>query len=98
MNVGHHPSNPNQIPEIIVSQQTANTAILTTAPGGATIERGIAPNEVDIRRAHQRSYDEYESDDELRREDISFAIDGGKNSIYIFFVLFIVSNLINFHF
>lgn len=37
-------------------------------------------NEVEIRRAHQRSYDEYESDDELRREDISFTIDGEKLS------------------
>ena len=25
----------------------------------------------------QRHYDEYESDDELKREDISFPIDGG---------------------
>lgn len=79
VNAGLHPSNSNQIPEIIVSQQTANTAILTTAPGGATIERGIVTNETEIRRSHQRSYDDYESDDELRREDISFTIDGGEN-------------------
>lgn len=75
-NVGLHPANENQIPQIIVSQQTANATILTTAPGGATIERGIPDTE--MRRSHQRSYDEYESDDELRREDISFTIDGGK--------------------
>lgn len=25
-----------------------------------------------MRRSHNRSYDDYESDDELRREDISF--------------------------
>lgn len=53
--------------------------MLSTAPGGATIERGMPPNEIEIRR-HQRSYDEYDSDDELRREDISFTIDGGKRS------------------
>lgn len=75
-----------QIPEIIVSQQAANANILTTTPGGATIERGIqAANETEIRRSHQRSYDDYESDDELRREDISFAIDGGKILILSFY-------------
>lgn len=80
VNSGIHHTNPNQIPEIIVSQQTANATILATVPGGATIERGIAANEVEIRRSHQRSYnDEYDSDDELRREDISFTIDGGKH-------------------
>lgn len=72
-----HQVNENQIPQIIVSQQTANTTILTTAPGGATIERGIPVTEAEMRRSHQRSYDDYESDDELRREDISFTIDGG---------------------
>ncbi|XP_055318978.1 putative transcription factor capicua isoform X6 [Sitodiplosis mosellana] len=79
-NVGLHQVNENQIPQIIVSQQTANTTILTTAPGGATIERGIPVTEAEMRRSHQRSYDEYESDDELRREDISFTIDGEKLS------------------
>lgn len=74
-----HQVNENQIPQIIVSQQTANASILTTAPGGATIERGIPANESEIRRSHQRPYDDYESDDELRREDISFTIDGGMN-------------------
>lgn len=79
INAGIHQTGAGQIPEIIVSQQAANATILTTAPGGATIERGIqAANETEIRRSHQRSYDEYESDDELRREDISFAIDGGR--------------------
>lgn len=72
-------SGAGQIPEIIVSQQAANTTISTTTPGGATIERGAqAANETEIRRSHQRSYEEYESDDELRREDISFPIDGGR--------------------
>lgn len=84
--VGLHQANENQIPQIIVSQQTANATILTTAPGGATIERGIPINDSEVRRSHQRSYDEYESDDELRREDISFTIDGGKNlSKYLHF-------------
>lgn len=79
INAGSHQSGAGQIPEIIVSQQAANATILTTTPGGATIERGIqAANETEIRRSHQRSYDEYESDDELRREEISFAMDGGK--------------------
>lgn len=79
INAGIHQSAAGQIPEIIVSQQAANATILTTTPGGATIERGIqAANESDIRRSHQRSYDDYESDDELRREEISFAIDGGR--------------------
>lgn len=81
--------NENQIPQIIVSQQTVNTTILSTAPGGATIERGMPTAEAEMRRSHQRSYDEYESDDELRREDISFTIDGGMeihefSSIFIF--------------
>lgn len=71
----HQPS-AGQIPEIIVSQQAVNATILTTVSG----ERGIqAANETEIRRSHQRSYDEYESDDELRREDISFPIDGGRS-------------------
>lgn len=78
LNAGIHQSGAGQIPEIIVSQQMANATVLTTTPGGATIERGIqAANETEIRQAHQRSYDEYESDDELRREEISFPIDGG---------------------
>lgn len=79
INAGIHQSGAGQIPEIIVSQQAANATILTTTPGGATIERGIqAANETEIRRTHQRSYDDYESDDELRREEISFTMDGGK--------------------
>jgi len=82
VHVGSHQSNTNQIPEIIVSQQTVNTTILSTAPGGATIERGMPPNEIEIRR-HQRPYDEYDSDDELRREDISFTIDGGEKNYFL---------------
>lgn len=82
INAGIHQSGAGQIPEIIVSQQAANATILTTTPGGATIERGIqAANETEIRRSHQRSYDDYESDDELRREEISFTMDGGKTLI-----------------
>lgn len=82
VNVGSHQPPSNQIPEIIVSQQAVNATILSTAPGGATIERGIPSNEIEIRRSHQRSYDEYDSDDDLRREDISFTIDGGTKKIF----------------
>lgn len=57
----------NQIPEIIVSQQTANSPMLLA--GSSNNERH---NDSDLRRSHARSYDEYDSDDELRREDISF--------------------------
>lgn len=86
--VGLHQVNENQIPQIIVSQQTVNTTVLSTAPGGATIERGMPVTEAEMRRSHQRSYDEYESDDELRREDISFTIDGGMEIQQIFFNFF----------
>lgn len=41
-----------------------------------------------------RSYDEYESDDELRREEISFSIDGGSYNfiIHAFLVLSVFAN------
>lgn len=70
-----HQSSAGQIPEIIVSQQAVNPTILTTTPGERANQ---SANETEIRRSHQR-FDEYESDDELRREDISFPIDGGKS-------------------
>lgn len=81
VNVGAHQSNANPIPEIIVSQQAVNATILSSSSGVANIERGLPSNEIEIRRSHQRSYDEFDSDDELRREDISFTIDGGKKDI-----------------
>lgn len=37
-----------------------------------------------MRRSHHRSYDDYESDDELRREDISFTIDGNLREFLVF--------------
>lgn len=56
-------SSINQIPDIIVSQQTV-----------------LSPKLSDelVRRHQAKQYEDYESDDELRREDISFPIDGGK--------------------
>lgn len=53
-----------KIPEIIVSQ---GMQILTTSSP-------IVTDDMMIRR--QRQYDEYESDDELTGEDISFGVDG----------------------
>ncbi|XP_031636190.1 putative transcription factor capicua isoform X2 [Contarinia nasturtii] len=72
-----HQINESQIPQIIVSQQTTNTPILTTAPIAATLDRGITVTEAEMRRSHQRYCDD-ESDDELKREDISFPMDGEK--------------------
>lgn len=57
-------SSINQIPDIIVSQQT------TVSPKSVSDEL--------VRRHQQKQYEDYESDDELRREDISFPIDGGE--------------------
>lgn len=66
-----HQSNSSQIPEIIVSQQASNTPIQN-----AQNERGLSQSDADLRRSHHRSYDEFDSDDELRREEISFTNDG----------------------
>lgn len=69
----------NQIPEIIVSQQAINQTVLTAPTSGATSASALPPSE-EVRRmqpSQHRSYDEYDSDDELRREDISFPFDGG---------------------
>lgn len=57
----------NQIPDIIVSQQTT-----VLSPKSVSDEL--------VRRHQQKQYEDYESDDELRREDISFPIDGGEVS------------------
>lgn len=59
-------SSANQIPDIIVSQQTT-----VLSPKSVSDEL--------VRRHQQKQYEDYESDDELRREDISFPIDGGKS-------------------
>lgn len=74
-----HQSNSNQIPEIIVSQQPPNPTILSSTPSAQ------APNDPDLRRSHHRSYDDFDSDDELKREDISFNNDGE------FFLLILLS-------
>lgn len=62
-------SSINQIPDIIVSQQAT-----VLSPKSVSDELG--------RRHQSKQYEDYESDDELRREDISFPIDGGE-----FFIL-----------
>lgn len=59
---GPSSSSINQIPDIIVSQQTT-----VLSPKSDEL----------VRRHQQKQYEDYESDDELRREDISFPIDGG---------------------
>lgn len=61
-------SSVNQIPDIIVSQQTT------------VLSPKSVSDELCHRRHQQKQYEDYESDDELRREDISFPIDGGKFS------------------
>lgn len=58
-------SSVNQVPDIIVSQQTT-----VLSPKSVSDEL--------VRRHQQKQYEDYESDDELRREDISFPIDGGE--------------------
>lgn len=60
---GPSSSSINQIPDIIVSQQTT-----VLSPKSDEL----------VRRHQQKQYEDYESDDELRREDISFPIDGGE--------------------
>lgn len=59
-------SSMNQIPDIIVSQQ-------------ATVLSPKSVSDELVRRHQQKQYEDYESDDELRREDISFPIDGGSS-------------------
>ncbi|XP_037041060.1 putative transcription factor capicua isoform X2 [Bradysia coprophila] len=59
-------SSINQIPDIIVSQQTT-----VLSPKSVSDEL--------VRRHQAKQYEDYESDDELRREDISFPIDGGSS-------------------
>lgn len=83
---GHSTSAPSsssiggQIPEIIVSQQVSTTGLSSTTSPMATDDlnrRQLPPTTSSS--AGKLQYEDYESDDELRREDISFPIDGGSS-------------------
>lgn len=79
----------NQIPDIIVSQQHAGTVISSTnSPnivddsGSSSVGNisGVSGSAGSHHRQHSKQFDDYESEDELRREDISFSMDGEKLS------------------
>ncbi|XP_055378057.1 probable serine/threonine-protein kinase DDB_G0282963 [Condylostylus longicornis] len=67
-----------QIPEIIVSQNISNNSAIGSGVSGSQLIAS-SPSE-EIQRRHQQQqhsrYDEYESDDELKRVDIGYGIDG----------------------
>lgn len=68
-----------QIPEIIVSPQSTNSAASNPALSAMPSADDIRRMQVQSQPAH-RPYDDFDSDDELRREDINFIVDGEKLS------------------
>lgn len=83
----------NQIPEIIVSPQSNNTNSNNNNSNnnsvGTLSSLSAMPSADDLRRMQvqaqaqpsHRPYDDFDSDDELRREEINF-MDGGNFNLY----------------
>lgn len=77
------PTENNSIPQtggVVVSGNMPELVVPSVSIVGGILSSTSPINNDDIIRQKRLQYDEYESDDELRREDISFAMDGGMYS------------------
>jgi hypothetical protein len=69
-------TSPFQSSSIQIHENTSNIVELQHGPGMSIVSASPLNDDVYRRHSSARQYDDYESEDDLRREDISFPMDG----------------------